>query len=113
MGKAIDFSPPLYQLRDKSVHVEHGIGEEVHVHKQGITIGDFFETLDISFNKSCIIIPVEGSFCDEDLKFYVNNRENSEFENYKIKDLDRILISYGKGDIKSQLESVTSLAEEK
>ncbi len=47
--KQIDFSVSKYQLQAKSVHVEDGIGEVVHIHKKGITIGDFFETLGIEF----------------------------------------------------------------
>lgn len=105
----IDFSILIYQLRSKSVHVEDEIGDVIHVHKEGITIGDFFKTLDIKFNNTCIIIPMEDPYCntnDKKLSFYVNNIENDEFENYEIKDLDKILISYGKGDIKKQLESI-------
>jgi len=113
--RVIDFSNSMYHLKAKSVHVEDGIGELVHVHKEGVTIGDFFETLDIEFNKTCIIIPIEGSYCnvgDKRLSFYVNGIENEEFESYETKDLDKILVSYGEGDIKEQLDSITSLAAE-
>ncbi len=112
--KAIDFSVMMYQLRDKAVHIEDGIGEAIHVHKRGITTGDFLETLGIRFNKTCIIIPIEGYYCSKDnkkLRFYVNSVENNEFGNYEIKNLDRILISYGKGDIEKQLGSVIDLAK--
>ncbi len=114
--KTIDFSVPMYQLQAKEIHLEHGIGEEIHVHKGGITMGHFFETLGIEFSKTCIIIPVDGSFCnteDKKLGFYVNGVENDEFENYEIKDLDKILVSYGEGNIKKQLGSITSFAAEK
>lgn len=111
-GKSTDFSESRYQLNDESVHLEDGIGELIHVHKKGITMGYFLETLHIILNKDCILIPVEGNYCKKDnkLSFYVNGIENDEFENYEIKDLDKILISYGGGDIKQQLESVTNLA---
>lgn len=111
----IDFSVPMYQLKDKSVHVEDGIGELVHVHKEGITIGDFLNTLDIGFDKKCIVISGEDSYCSEDdkkIRFYVNGIENDEFEDYEIRNLDKILVSYGGGDIEKQLESVTNLAAE-
>ncbi len=111
-NNAIDFSVPMYQLRDRHVHVENGIGEVIHVHKKGITIGDFLKTLDIEFNKTCIVIPLEGSYCnsgDKKLRFYVNSTENHEFEKYEIKDLDKILISYGEGSIEKQLETITNL----
>lgn len=111
--KAVDFSAPIYQLKSKFVHVEDGIGDAVHIHKEDITVGDFFETLDIKFNETCIIIPIEGTYCNEEnkkLSFYVNEIENNKFESYEIRDSDRILTSYGKGNIKKQLESMGSLA---
>ena len=114
--KAVDFSVKRYQLRANSVHVEDGIGEIVHIHTKGITVGDFFKTLDIEFNRTCIAIPTEGVYCneeDEQLSFYVNGIENNRFEDYEIRDMDKILISYGKGDIKQQLETITDLASEK
>jgi len=113
--KQIDFSVLMYQLRDRFVHVEHGIGDTVHIHKRGVTIGDFFETLGITFNRTCIIIQIEGSYCNtagKNVSFYVNGIENSEFEDYEIKDLDKILVSYGKGDKEEQLASITSFASE-
>lgn len=109
----IDFSQPMYQLRDKYIHVEDNIGDVVHVHKADVTISDFFETLDIKFNNKCITIPIEGSFCNDDnlqLRFFVNNEENSEFEKYEMKNFDKILISYGEGDLTKQLDSITDFA---
>lgn len=114
-GKAIDFSLPKYQLRDKSVHIEGGIGDLIHVHKENITTGIFFKTLDIRFSKTCIVIPAEGSYCslgNKKLSFYVNGIENNEFEDYEIIDMDKILVSYGEGDIENQLETITNLAAE-
>ena len=113
--REIDFSIPMYQLKAKTVHVENRIGDVMHVHKAGITIGDFFETLDIQLYNNCIIIPVEGSYCNTDdkkISFYVNGVENDEFGDYEIKDLDMILISYGEGNIEEQLESVADIAAE-
>lgn len=113
-GEAVDFSLPAYQLRDKYVHVEDGVGELIHVHKKGATIGYFFETLDIEFNDTCFVTPAEGAHCNEGnkrLRFYVNGIENNEFGNYEIQNSDKILISFGDGDIDKQLGSVTGLAE--
>ena len=103
----VDLSVPQYQLRHKSVHLEHGIGDYVHVHASDITMGYFFETMDLRFNKTCIIIPGDGQYCSTDnkmLSFYVNGTENDEFAKYEIKDSDNILITYG--DIKRQLEEI-------
>lgn len=110
--KQIDFSALMYQLRAKTVHVENGIGDTVHIHKKGITIGDFLKTLDVKFNKTCITIQLEGSYCntaDKKLSFYVNGIKSNEFEDYEMEDIDKILISYGDGDITKQLETLANL----
>ena len=108
----IDFSLPIYQLKDQAVHVEDGIGDVVHVHEKGITMGFFFETLNVKFNRTCISIPIHGPFCstnNQKLSFYVNSKQNYEFENYEIRELDKILITYGIGDINNQLENVNHI----
>ena len=56
------------------------------------------------------------SYCTDGsktLKFYVNNQPSNEFDNHVIKDLDKILVSYGDEDgveIGQQLNSITNLA---
>ena len=99
----------MYQLKAKSVHVEDSIGDVVHVHRKGVTMGEFFETLGIKFNETCIIIPAEGSYCNTDdkkLSFYVNSKSNDEFGSYEMKDKDKLLVSYGYGEIERQLDAV-------
>ena len=59
--EVVDFSVPQYQLQATEVHLEYGIGEEIHVHQEGITMGHFFETLGIEFDNECIVI--EDSYC--------------------------------------------------
>lgn len=114
-GQAIDFSQRKYQLASRFIHFEEGIGDVVHIHATGLTIGHLFKSLGIDFNDNCIV--VEGkNYCNENdkkLKFYANGEPNNEFDNYAIKNLDRYLISYGGGgvaEMQKQLNSVTDLA---
>ncbi|MBI2654069.1 hypothetical protein HYX02_04625 [Candidatus Woesearchaeota archaeon] len=114
-GNAIDFSQQKYQLRNSFIHFEEGIGDVIHTHAAGLTVGHMLKSLAIDFNNDCILI--EGNnYCNEDnkkLKFYVNGQLNNEFDNYVIKNLDKILISYGDEDeagIQKQLDSITNLA---
>lgn len=114
-GHTIDFSQRKYQLASRFIHFEEGIGDVVHIHATGLTIGHLFKSLGIDFNDNCIV--VEGkNYCNENdkkLKFYANGKPNNEFDNYVIKNLDKYLISYGSGDgaeMQKQLNSVTDLA---
>ncbi len=114
-GQAIDFSQQKYQLKNSFIHFEEGIGDVIHTHATGLTIGHMLKSVGISFNNNCIVVDGKN-YCNEDgkkLKFYVNGQQYSEFDNYIIKDLDKYLISYGsenEEEIQKQLSSITNLA---
>lgn len=114
-GQSIDFSQKKYQLTTSYIHFEDGIGDVVHIHATGLTMGHLFKSLNGDFNNNCLNF--EGkSYCNDNnkkLKFYVNGRPNDEFGYYFIKDLDKILVSYGSessAELQTQLNSITNLA---
>lgn len=114
-GQALDFSQRKYQLTNSFIHFEEGIGDVIHTHATGLTIGHMFKSVGIDFSNNCMIF--EGkSYCNENdkkLKFYVNGQLNTEFDNRVIHDLDKYLISYGNendSEIEKQLNSITNLA---
>ena len=114
-GNAIDFSQRKYQLASRFIHFEDGLGDVVHIHATGLTIGHLFKSLGGDINNNCITIDKQA-YCNEDgktLKFYVNRQKSNEFSNRVIKDIDKYLISYGSEDdaaVQKQLSSVTSLS---
>ena len=114
-GNAVDFSQQKYQLAARFIHFEEGIGNVVHVHATGLTMGHLFRSLAGDLNNNCVALE-KNNYCSEGskkLRFYVNGNPSNEFDNYAIKDLDRILVSYGtesEADIQKQLDSVTNLA---
>ena len=113
--QAVDFSQHKYQLASRFIHFEEGVGDVIHKHAIGLTVGHLFKSLGGDINNNCITLDGQ-SYCkdgNKTLKFYVNNQPNSEFDNYVIKDLDKILISYGneaQAEIQKQLGSITNLA---
>lgn len=99
-NKSIDFSVSKYQLPliNPHVHLENGDGETIHVHATGVTMGVFLDSLGIKFDKNCLIMDTGEKYCnqnDKTLKFYVNGEPNQKWENYIIREGDKILISYG------------------
>ncbi len=113
-GAFVDFSQPQYQLRAKFVHFEDGRGDVVHVHATGVTVADILDTLKIKFDQKCLTLNNGVKYCSDNVKtlnFFVNDLKNEDYGNYVVKNLDRILISYGsenQDQIKKQLDSVTS-----
>jgi len=76
-------------------HDEHGI---IHLEFSGIVreddirLGEFFKVWGKTFNKDCIFDKCSGP--DGQLSMLVNGKENSEFENYLMRDGDKIEIIF-------------------
>ena len=119
-GKQFDFRPAKYQdskdtPKDPYAHLHDGNGDVTHKHRQGITLGYFFKTIGITFDKNCFVTDTKQQFCSDSnntLKLYVNGKPNDKLGEYEFTDLDRILISYGPKDeaITSQINSITDIA---
>ncbi len=110
-GQAIDFSQPKYQLRSRLVHFEGGDGFVIHTHATGMTLGYMLNTLGIQLAPGCIKVD-STNYCDDGsktLKVYVNGEQTGNGD-YLMKDLDKILVSYGSENVAEQLESITNLA---
>ncbi|MBI2042036.1 MAG: hypothetical protein HYT20_03395 [Candidatus Nealsonbacteria bacterium] len=76
--------------RDNVIHLEFsGL-----VKKNDLRLGRFFETWGKTFNEQCIFDKCSGS--DGILKMMVNGGENTEFENYMMRDEDKIEIIFEK-----------------
>lgn len=114
-GQSIDFSQRKYQITTSFIHFEEGIGDVVHTHATGLTVGHLFKSVGMDFNNNCIIFE-ENNYCNDgnkELKFYVNGQPNNGYATYVIKDLDKILVSYGsenEAEIQKQMSFITNLA---
>ncbi len=118
-GKQVSFNDDTYFIGDKHnqySHVHEPHSTLIHMHATGITIGYFMNAVGYPFNATCITLDEKDKLCNDGentLKFYVNEKTNDRFNNYVIRNLDKILISYGSDteeELKQQLDSVTSLA---
>lgn len=81
----------------KPIHTHDATGE-IHMEMQGlvtkqdILLGEFFKIWGKQFNSNCIFDSCNGS--DGTVKLFINGNENIEFENYQMKDKDKIEIKY-------------------
>lgn len=122
-SQSVDFSQPKYQSTadgkdlDENIHFHDGNGDLIHIHKKGVTIGEFFKSLKMSFSKDCFNIDTGEKYCngggESGLKFFVNGKPNTQFDNYVPQDLDKLLISYGSDvqtESQKQINSVSDTA---
>lgn len=108
----ISFSPnlyPKYEFANEYILLESYDGNKIHRFATGATLDIFFNSFNMQFTKDCFIVPENtieihkkelgpAEFCnseDTPLKFYVNDELNDEYEQYVIKERDRVLIVYG------------------
>ena len=106
-------------VKAQYAHIEGMDGEVIHVHATGINTGDYFKTLGMRLSDNCFVLNKrlggQKKFCTDEtntLKFFVNGNPNDLYDDYFIKDLDKILISYGPKDedVSEQLASITDKA---
>jgi protein-disulfide isomerase len=78
-GTAVDFSK--YNEESPDIHIHNNKGDLLHIHKQGVTLSDFFTSIKMDIPKT--------------IKLYVNGKENSQGLLYVPQDLDQILLTDG------------------
>ena len=123
-GEKIDFSQAKYQTKlpddptacgdtSKLAHLHAGKGNIAHKHATGVTWQYFFSTLNITLEKNCITIGnYDNLLCsnkESKLRFMENGKEVDELG--EIKDLSKVLISYGSENLTQQLTHVTDEAK--
>jgi hypothetical protein len=117
-GRKMDFDSSIYSERDPRIHlhIRNQYGDSViHVEARDVNLGDFFDSLGMKLTENCFRTR-SVNFCNDGsrtLKMYVNGIRNNDFGNYEIKDLDRILITFGneaEEEIKKQMDSVTRVS---
>lgn len=116
-GKKLDLSLDKYQSTDENhldeaTHVHDNNGNILHKHQTGVTLGKFFSSLSMELTDSCFKLDDGKSYCIDDsnrLKVFVNQTPVENYASYEVKDLDRILVSYGPKDenLESQFSALT------
>ena len=100
-GKVLNFSSSKYQNRDMLMHFEGGDGFTLHKHSRSAWLGPFFESINMSLGKNCLVINNGSSYCsnmESQVTFFVNDTQSNQFEHYVPGNGDRILVSYGTPD---------------
>ncbi|HLD40187.1 MAG TPA: hypothetical protein VJB13_03530 [Candidatus Nanoarchaeia archaeon] len=120
-GERYNFSQEKYMSTENKTlsnfaHLHDMNGNIIHKHASGITLGFFLETLGMKLTDTCLTMDDGTEYCNSGnklLKLYVNDKPNTNFDNYNLQDEDRILLSYGsesEKEIEKQLDSVSDAA---
>lgn len=83
---------------ENNVHLHDMIGSTVHVHQEGITWHNFFDSLGLTFDDNLFIDHQGNEYRTDDkngFMFFVNGAQVDTLENRDIRNFDEVLISYG------------------
>ncbi|MBI4019330.1 MAG: hypothetical protein HY364_03685 [Candidatus Aenigmarchaeota archaeon] len=115
-----NFSQEKYMSTDSKtlsnfMHLHDMEGSVIHKHAEGITLGFFFRSLNMNFNSTCFALDNGSSYCNTDssrLRMFINGQQSNAYGEYDLKDLDKILITYGSAvqDTTIQINSVADNA---
>ncbi len=83
---------------DEAVHLHNNEGGTIHVHRPGVTYEDFFASLQMEFHDEAFE-DADGNLyevnAEKEFRFIVNGEEVDTLASTEVRDLDRVLISYG------------------
>lgn len=97
MSGTSDAKDPNHTKHDPYLHLHDGNGNVIHRHKPGLTLEDFFATLQLGIEEKCYVSfepMADGQICGETpFRLFVNGKEIPFDMNYVFEDTDRILIT--------------------
>ncbi len=123
-GTAVDFTEEFFQTgestedhtRDPSLsgmrkflHLHDGLGHVIHRHKPGLTLQDFFDSIEVGFTAECILyrspkIDRDMGCAEHPWRMVVNKQERPFSLNYDFQDGDKILLTTALDDATLQAE---------
>lgn len=113
-GEMLDFSADeLMSGSSSDTHLHDGVGHVIHRHKPGLTLKEFFDSLQVGFDEKCYgsFAPMaDGFICGETaFRMFVNGKEQPFDLEYVFSDTDRILLTNTENDaeVTKELEGLT------
>ena len=100
----------------ENVHIHGARVSVVHVHREGTTWREFFDSLGFELTDQCLTTPEGEQFCDseaERLSFVLNGVKLDALAFQDVTDIDRALISFGSesdGELMQQYAQVSDEA---
>ncbi|TSC57119.1 MAG: protein-disulfide isomerase [Candidatus Peregrinibacteria bacterium Greene0416_62] len=129
-GKKLDFSDEEFMSESESdqtgedhdahghkhhpyLHLHDGNGYVIHRHKPGLTLGDFFASIQIGIDGACYtsFAPMaDGEICgDHPFRMFLNGEEMPVTMEYVFEDLDQILFTNADSneEVRKELQQMT------
>ena len=99
-----------------ALHFHDGNDEVIHRHADGVTLTEFFKSLNITLTNECVTLHTGTEYCtnkSDTLMLIVNGERVSEVNEYIFSEEDRILLYYGNPtnpNIKDYVAGITDLS---
>lgn len=105
-GERVDLSDDAYQSSAENalhpdLHLHDNEGDILHRHAPDVTLGDFLDSIGISYESGCLARNAQETSCSDAnhvLRLYVNGTHVPGIFDYVIQDEDRLLVYDGPDD---------------
>lgn len=100
------------EYRHPSLHLHDDVGNVIHRHKPGLSVGEFFQSLNLTMTADCFEWDPDHRDCNQGTsrwRMFVNAKEIPVNPAYVFEDGDKILLTYDTGDmsIEEQIRQMT------
>lgn len=99
----------------ENVHIHGERGSVVHVHREGTTWREFFDSLGFELSDACLTTPEGEQLCNSEtdrLSFVLNGVKLDSLAFQDITDIDRALISYGSESAEELMQQYAKVTDE-
>lgn len=99
LGTKRVFTQSMYHYQSPRVYIEDRDPSTIHVNDLGVTWGDFFDTLPLTLNQSCLITGNKETYCNNEqnkLSFILNNTNTPKSLEMEIRSGDHLIVRYGR-----------------
>jgi hypothetical protein len=116
----INLTAQKYQSSPESVkhptmHFHDGVDNMIHRHAEGITLGEFMDSIGIELSDSCVKLDTGEQYCSnqaDSLVLFVNGKKIESIASYVTQEEDLILLYYGDPGSPKVTEYQNSITDE-
>lgn len=103
LDERVNLTDPQFQstaenAKHPRIHFHDGVDTMIHRHAEGITLGEFFDSLGMTLSDSCVTLADDRMYCSDNsnqLTLFVNGEAVTEPAQYIVQEEDRLLLYYG------------------
>lgn len=109
------YQSALNQILHADMHFHDNNDKVIHRHADGLTLGEFFDSLGVTLTKDCITLDTGTAYCNDEenvFQVFVNGERIENPASYINQEEDRMLFYFGPADAPEIATYLTEVSDE-